>query len=290
MSKPRSTCVNFGKCREAGKSAPAGGTAACPECGQPMIPLATKGLSRPVVIAATLLAGALTIFVTVKLRADRGKAVTSSTSAASIRGGTPSFESSRYFSNDRVGTLLTTASRGDDAGVRKMLSEHPELSRAKGKGDIGLLHAALFSQDVTAFETLLKAGLDRNLAAQNGISPLMASAMHTNPRFLAVALGKTGAIPRQADSKGRDALFLAVTNRRTENVRLLLARGAEPNCKDSRGNTALMAAFQGRRPEPGMIRLLLASGANPLLADKSGLSARDFAVTFNDPEVLALLP
>lgn len=255
-----------------------------------MVPLAAKGISRTVVTGAMLLVGILTLFWMIKRGTHESKVAASATAEGNIRGGSPSFESSRYFPNKRIGELLITASRSDESGVRKMLAENPELLRAKGQGGIGPLHAALFSQDVTAFETLLKAGLDRDLPAQNGISPLMASAMHTNPRFLAVALGKTGAIPHQADHQGRDALFLAVMNRQTENVRLLLTRGADPNCKDSKGNTALMSAFQGRRPEPGIIRLLLASGANPLLADRSGLNARDFAASFNDPEVLALLP
>ncbi|MEO8614388.1 MAG: ankyrin repeat domain-containing protein, partial [Luteolibacter sp.] len=88
----------------------------------------------------------------------------------------------------------------------------------------------------------------------------------------------------------QDSLFLAVANRRSSNVRILLAHGANPNGKDARGNTILMASFQGRRPDKEIIRLLLSAGADTQTKDPTGLAAKDFAATFHDPELLALLP
>ena len=197
---------------------------------------------------------------------------------------------SRYFSTPDVQMLLAKASRGDLDGVNSMLNLLPRLGTQKGKGGVAPLHAALFAQDTLAFETLLAAGLDRYLPADNGISPLMAAAMLPNPRFLAAALGGPPPVLNQLDVKGRDALHLAVLNRQTVNVRLLLEKGADPNRKDVRGSTPLMAAFQGRRPISNIVNLLLAAGADPAMVDRAGLNARDFAASFNDPAILAMTP
>jgi ankyrin repeat protein len=197
---------------------------------------------------------------------------------------------SRYFSKPDVQDLLAKASGGDLEGVRSILARQPQLASEKGLGGILPLHAALFARDAIAFETLLTVGLDRHAPADNGISPLMAAAMLPNPRFLAAALADATAAPNQSDVKGRDALHLAVLNRQIANVRLLLAKGADPNRKDARGNTPLMVAFQGRRPLAEIVRALLDAGADPAMVDRTGLKARDFAASFNDPAILALMP
>lgn len=295
MKNGRLICVNFGKCREAGHSAPQDarlGTS-CRECGQPLVAVRRGRFPPPLflVIAAFLAVGVLLFFGAVRLKVGR-EAKSHPHAGAGISGFSPlSFDASRYFAGSFAGALLSVASKGDRPGVRKALIENPGLLRETGKGGITPLHAALFSQNATAFETLLAEGFDPNAPAGNGMSPLMAAAMHPNSRFLAAALKKAGGIgPKHADYKGRDALFLAVANRQSENIRLLLQHGADPNCRDSGGNTALMAAFQGRRPKPDTIRLLLEAGADPSLTDKNGLNARDFADSFNDPAILALLP
>ena len=294
MKNGRFICVNFGKCHEAGNpvTQDARPGSPCRECGQPLVPIKGEGfpLSLFLGIAAIFVVGVLVVFWAVRL--ERGRDSKNHARAGSgIIGISPqSFDASRYFTGSLAGALLDKASKGDRAGVRRMLLEKPELLREKGKGDITPLHAALFSQDATAFETLLEEGFDPNAQARNGITPLMAAAMHPNSRFLAAALKKTGMVPKQTDYKGRDALFLAVVNRQSGNIRLLLQSGADVNCRDSRGNTALMAAFQGRRPTPDAVRLLLQAGADTSLSDKTGLNVRDFAASFNDSEILALLP
>jgi ankyrin repeat protein len=197
---------------------------------------------------------------------------------------------SRYFSKSDVQKLLVMASKRDLAGVRALLALHPDLSTERGKGGISPLHAALFANDAATFETLLAAGLDRNVPADNGITPLMAAAMLPNQRFLEVALANISVVPKQSDGKGRDALHLAILNRQAANVWILLSKGVDPNHEDIRGSTPLMAAFQGRRPSAKIVQMLLKAGANPAMVDRSGLKARDFALSFNDPAILSMLP
>jgi len=294
MKNGRLICVNFGKCHEAGNPVTQDTRpgSPCRECGHLLVIIKGKGIPPLFFwgIAAILVSGFLVVFLAARLKVGRGTN-RHSPSGASIVGDAPSsFDASRYFSEPHAGPLLDRASKGDRAGVRRMLVEQPQLLMIRGKGGVTPLHAALFSQKSMAFETLLAEGFDPNISAGNGITPLMVAAMHPDSRFLAAVLKKTGMIPKQADSKGRGALFLAVANRQSGNIRLLLQHGADPNCRDSRGNTALMAAFQGRRPKPDAVSLLLEAGADPSLTDKTGLNARDYAASFNDPEILALLP
>ncbi|MCB1129564.1 MAG: ankyrin repeat domain-containing protein [Verrucomicrobiae bacterium] len=294
MKNVRFTCVNFGQCHEAGNpvadvTKPG---ASCRECGQPLVCLRNTGREPSPFwwIAAIFVVGGLVIFWAVRFKVTHLANGISSAGTKIIGSDLPSIDASKYFTGPNVRTLLNKAALGNRAGVHKVLVNHPELLREKGQGGVTPLHAALFSQDATAFEILLKEGFDPNTSARNGITPLMAAAMHPNSRFLAAALKETGTVPKQTDYKGRDALFLAVANRQSGNIKLLLQHGADPNCRDAMGNTALMAAFQGRRPNPDLIKLLLDAGADPALSDKTGLNARDFADSFNDPEILALLP
>lgn len=294
MKNDSSICVNFGICPEAGNPLmqDASPGSPCPECGQPLVSVREKRIpaSAYLGIAAILIGGVLVIFLAMRLKGGRGTNGHSPAGSRIVGVEPSSFDASGYFTNPQAGKLLNMATKGDTAGVRRMLAAQPGLLRETGKGGVTPLHAALFSQETTAFEALLAEGFDPNAAARNGVTPLMAAAMHPNSRFLAAALKKTGMVPKQTDYKGRDALFLAVANRQSDNIRLLLQHGADANCRDLRGNTALMAAFQGRRPRPDAVRLLIDAGADPLLTDKTGLSARDYAGSFEDPEIIALLP
>lgn len=288
-------CVNYGTCHEAGKRCfhAAGVSPTCPGCGQTMEDVAQGGIRWHVAVAvvAILLIGGITSTLAVRWRMGRSSQNDNHSALATTIAATPSaLPVSRFFSNPEVQPLLAKASRGDLAGVRSLLLQHPELGSVRGQHGISPLHAALFSNDTVSFETLLKAGFDRDFQADNGISPLMASAMLPNPRFLVAAMADAQAAPGQSDVKGRDALILAVLNRQSANVRLLLEKGVDPNRKDARGSTPLMVAFQGRRPSPEIVKLLLEAGANPAIADNTGLKARDFAASFNDPGILAMVP
>jgi len=244
-----------------------------------------------VAIAALVLMAVVITVIGIHLRRSSiHNAVFNPSAELNIASNSAVLPASNYFSKSDAQKLLVMASKHDLTGVRSLLALHPDLSTERGKGGISPLHAALFANDAVTFETLLAAGLDRNVPADNGISPLMAAAMLPNQRFLEVALTNINVVPKQSDGKGRDALHLAILNRQAANVRLLLSKGVDPNHEDNRGSTPLMAAFQGRRPSAEIVQMLLKAGANPAMADRSGLKARDFALSFNDPAILSMLP
>ncbi len=301
MSRPSFLCVNFGRCpradnpRELRVAAPG----ACPVCGQPLVKIATLALG----VHAWLAIGVMTlasIGIITFAMAWRHKLPPNFTSAASqgLSGGPIVNQSTssrgsalttRYFTDPAVNELMQAAARGDNAAVKRLLQSQPDLIRVKGRGGINLAHLAVLQNDLTAFATLVAAGVDAHAPAENGISPLMAAAMLPDAGFLRAALKGGAAGLAQKDLFGRTALHLAVQQRQVENVRLLLEAGSDPNGADSRGGTPWMAAFQGRRPMPEIVLLLRQHGADNNRADQSGLKAQDYAMAFGDARIMSLI-
>ena len=83
------------------------------------------------------------------------------------------------------------------------------------------------------------------------------------------------------------ALMTATWQGRVEEVRKLLAAGANPNATKDDGSTALMrAAWHGNAL---IAELLLAAGANPDAANKDGKTALDFAKENKHAKVVRVL-
>ena len=191
-----------------------------------------------------------------------------------------------YFTDPLAAEIMRLAAQKDQAALGRFNQAHPGLLMSRGRGGITLAHLALMQKDAAAFAALLAAGLDKHAAADNGISPLMAAAMLPDVRFLQVAMAG-GARLEQQDVLGRTALHLAVLQRQVANVRLLLSAGANPNQPDARGCTPWLGAFQGRRPNGEIAALLRDHGASNENKDQSGLTAKDYALAFDDPGLLS---
>ncbi len=69
-----------------------------------------------------------------------------------------------------------------------------------------------------------------------------------------------------------DAIFISDA----DDVRTLLAQGADPDARDDEQHPALTLAIADGGPE--LVRLLLEAGANPNLRDADGFTALDVAV------------
>lgn len=70
-------------------------------------------------------------------------------------------------------------------------------------------------------------------------------------------------------------------------TRLLLDRGADPNIADKMGNTPLMNAAMGCDEE--LLQILLDAGADPHAISKSGLTALEYALSFGNKGITALI-
>jgi ankyrin repeat protein len=84
-----------------------------------------------------------------------------------------------------------------------------------------------------------------------------------------------GGNPNLADKKGVTPLALASSMGFVEGAELLVKRGARIDVSNDAGETPLIMAVHQR--DTGLIRVLLANGANPERPDNSGRSAREYA-------------
>ena len=133
---------------------------------------------------------------------------------------------------------------------------------------------------------MIDAGTDVNLAAVNGVTPLMAAAHGGYAEIVRALLGK-GADIGAVDRLKKNAMTYAAGQGRTEIVLLLLNAGVDPNAVYEHSLTALMwAAGYG---QSDAVRALLAAGARVDLKDDRGKTALDIARDGNFPDTAELL-
>ena len=140
--------------------------------------------------------------------------------------------------------------------------------------------------DLSMARTMVDAGTDVNLAAVNGVTPLMAAA-YAGEVEMAELLLANGARIDALDRLKKNAMIYAAGSGNTEVVRLLLARGVDPNTVYDNELTALMwAAGFGKTATAATF---LAAGARADLRDNRGKTALDMARDGNFQETVRLL-
>jgi hypothetical protein len=160
--------------------------------------------------------------------------------------------------------LVAAAAANDMAGIRMLMDRGVPVG---GKDEIGrtpLMHAA-GNGNLKAVALLLAKGAD-----VNAITADRADTVKNGP----VAMGYL------------TALMLAAPAGGPEIVKTLLDAGAKVNALDVRQMTPLMLAVATDHADPRTVRLLLERGADARLADKTGLTAGDWAKKFNSPAIL----
>jgi ankyrin repeat protein len=181
--------------------------------------------------------------------------------------------------------LLVHARNGNVAGVERSLQEGANPDSRSRIGETALV-IALKKNDLVIARAMILAGTDVNLAAVNGVTPLMAAAYVGNREMVELLLAR-GADVNAVDRLAKNAMTYAAGEGRTEIVTLLLAKGVDPNAVYQNDLTALMwAAGNGK---PATVKALLAAGAKPGLKDNRGKTALDMAREGNYTEVVALL-
>jgi ankyrin repeat protein len=124
---------------------------------------------------------------------------------------------------------------------------------------------------------LLARGADLQLHDELGYIGIHCAAEHEDPFYLKEALAHGGKadFPIQADvpvqggfNAGKTLLFSAITRKRPESVRLLIAAGADINHQEEEGNTPVFVAV--RSSMYAEAQLLIERGADPKRANKAG--------------------
>jgi uncharacterized protein len=124
--------------------------------------------------------------------------------------------------------------------------------------DLRLIQAVR-AKDATTVRTLLKAGIDVNIAQGDGSTALHWAVQYDDFATVDLLL-RAGSHANVANDLGVTPLYLSCTNRNAPMVEKLLAAGANPNAKLLNGETVLMNC--ARTGNPASVKALLNAGAN----------------------------
>jgi len=163
--------------------------------------------------------------------------------------------------------LLSAAKRGDEAGVRSLLSQSkvrlkadPTNINATASDGATALYWAARGDYLPIVRMLLAAGARVDAADRYGITPLALAAINGSAPVVSVLL-EAGANAKGRVGDGETVLMAAARTGRADAVKLLLDRGADPNAREPwQGETAVMWAAGENNPEA--VRLLASRGAN----------------------------
>ncbi|MCM3881672.1 MAG: ankyrin repeat domain-containing protein, partial [Vicinamibacterales bacterium] len=124
-----------------------------------------------------------------------------------------------------------------------------------------------------------------NGKGQGGWTPIMFAALYGDAEDVKLLLAQ-GADPNAQNDGGGTSLMYAIED--AEKIRLLLDRGAEANARSGEGRTALLIAV-GRAGSNAVVQLLLERGASASARLPDGRGALQLAVAARDASLLRLL-
>jgi len=189
-----------------------------------------------------------------------------------------------YFETPLQRKLAEASAKGLIEDVRKFLNEGAKVNYQGNEGMTALIWT-LLQQNKKGYQYLLENGADPNLqmakstltsdGLTDGNSAVSLATMHEDPWYLMITL-KHGGNPNIFNSvKGVTPIFQCIKffekkHPRLEQLKLLIAAGADLNALDKYGFTPIMQAVMFNRFD--MVYLMLESGADPTIKMKSGVS------------------
>jgi len=149
--------------------------------------------------------------------------------------------------------------KGDAAGIRAILKDHPEYTGARGDRNATPLHIACETGRKEIVALLMASGADPKIRDGNGDMPIHYAARSGSVEIVKLFLEK-GIGVGIADDHGRTALYQAAGRGHAPLVAFLLDQGAALNAPDQWGFTALhQASLRGGLE---VFNLLVARGAS----------------------------
>lgn len=182
--------------------------------------------------------------------------------------------------------LAQAAIRGDGPAIQILKRKGAKINQF-GREGLTPLHVALLHFNFAGFTALLENGADANAPADNGVAVMSLVAVMPEAKWLETALRYGGQIERR-DKRERTPLMLAASRAQEQNVKVLVAHGADVNAKDRHGNGPLTHTFQALQPNAAIAAVLIEHGASFDERDDAGFTARDYAGTYRDPSLLAV--
>ena len=178
-----------------------------------------------------------------------------------------------WYVNDTPNRRLIAAIKvGDNSLAERLLAERRyDFKRLDYFGRTALLQA-MASDNKPIFTRLLERGANPNLCAGPGICVMNDGARAADAFWLREALAH-GGDPNAPNTGNRyypgwTPVFYAVNDKRNENVKLLIAAGADINRQDGHGEVLLRFARYSGTLEATV--LLLEAGADPSQKDSGG--------------------
>ncbi|WP_340113294.1 ankyrin repeat domain-containing protein [Maribellus mangrovi] len=149
-----------------------------------------------------------------------------------------------------------------------------------------LLSDAILSNDTLKVDNLLSTEVDVNIAANEGVTPLMYAAQEGNLYFIRKLL-QAGAHINQVPNNKVTALQSAVIAGKKDAVELLFENGAELDTRDQWRNTPVLNAAENNDLE--MAGILISSGAGVNDSNNDCNTALHYATAFGNDSMVVLL-
>jgi ankyrin repeat protein len=182
------------------------------------------------------------------------------------------------------GTPLMHAVKGGHTKVvGLLLAKGADLNAMDAKYGLTALHWAVFHNQPAAVQALLDKGASPGLKDRRGFTPLALAAHYAKPEIVGLLLDRTP--PGEQNAARTSLLLVAAAGGRTDNVRLLLDKGADVNARTDNGQTPLMLAAKSAKKDT--VKLLLEKGADAGVRDQAGNRALEYAKS--DDELMNLL-
>jgi ankyrin repeat protein len=156
--------------------------------------------------------------------------------------------------------VADAAMKADHAAVRALLAKKADVNAPQTDGSTAL-HWAVYHEDVTLIDDLLRAGAKAAVANREGATPFYLAAVAGNRAIMDKLMKQGVDVNATVLRNGETPLMFAARTGRSEAVKLLLEAGAKIDAKDTlRQTTALMWAAEQGHAE--VVKLLVAAGAD----------------------------
>lgn len=162
--------------------------------------------------------------------------------------------------------LAQAVMRGDTQGIVEQATR-PRLSE-QGDRQVTLPQWAILSQQPQSLSSLLELGADVAMAGLEGNSVLHTAATVQDPQYLRLLLAHGVPVNLRNTMTGATPLSVAVLAGREEQLRLLLAAGADTTLSDRLGDASLHVAAKINAPQLAL--MLLQAGADGKARNRQG--------------------
>lgn len=170
------------------------------------------------------------------------------------------------FHDPKLAPLADAVARGDADALRAALSGvHPDTPGSDGSS---LLQLAVAAGHADVVAVLLDAGADPDRQPPGGGGAVHVAAFGDDPAVLKLLLERGGDPDLRNSATGETPLVRAILGGGREQVRLLLAAGADPGAPDDNGATPLHAA--GAVNAGAIVLELLEAGAPAHATNSAG--------------------